>query len=127
MGLWSLARMSNVLDEQKQQEVLGLGRVGWTVRRIAKATGVDRATVRSYLRAAGMPIRGRGRPSEGPAKPAITPGVSTDSPAHPATTGKVSTDLRPPSPGRAPSASACEIYREVITDALRHGRNAMAI
>jgi transposase len=115
------------LDEQKQQEVLGLGRVGWTVRRIAKATGVDRATVRSYLRAAGIPIRGRGRPSEGPAKPAITPGVSTDSPSHPATTGKVSTDLRPPSPGRAPSASACEIYREVITDALTHGRNAMAI
>ena len=31
------------------------------------------------------------------------------------------------SPTRAPSASACEIYREVITDALGRGRNAMAI
>ena len=30
-------------------------------------------------------------------------------------------------PGRAPSASACELYRELITDALARGRNAMAI
>ena len=28
---------------------------------------------------------------------------------------------------RAPTASACEPYRELITQALRHGRNAMAI
>jgi hypothetical protein len=54
--------MSNVLDHQKQQQVLGLGRLGWPVRRIAEATGVDRATARSYLLAAGIPVRGRGRP-----------------------------------------------------------------
>ena len=30
-------------------------------------------------------------------------------------------------PGRAPSASACEPYREVIEDAVKRGRNAMAI
>ena len=119
--------MSNVLDEQKQQQILGLGRVGWTVRRIAKATGVDRATVRGYLRAAGIPVRGRGRPGEGVAKPAITPEVSTDSrPSNPAISSGVSTDLSP-TPTRAPTASACEIYREVITEALGRGRNAMAI
>ena len=70
--------MSYVLDEQKQQQILGLGRVGWPVRRIAAATGVDRATVRGYLRAAGIPIRRRGRPGEGAAKPAISGEVSTD-------------------------------------------------
>lgn len=120
--------MSNVLDEQKQQQIRGLGLVGWTVRRIARTTGVDRVTVRSYLRAAGIPIRGRGRPGEGEAKPAITTGVSTDSgPANPTISPEVSTDPARPAPTRAPSASACEIYREVITDALGRGRNAMAI
>jgi hypothetical protein len=40
----------------------------------------------------------------------------------------VSTDsLRPPPPGRAPSASACEPYREIIADAFACGRNAVAI
>ena len=40
----------------------------------------------------------------------------------------MSTDSAPvPRPGRAPSASACEPYRELIVDALRRGRNAMAI
>jgi transposase len=55
--------------------------------------------------------------------------VSTDSEgSKPATTGEVSTDrggaVRP---GRAPSASACEPYRELIAEALVRGRNAMAI
>jgi transposase len=40
----------------------------------------------------------------------------------------VSTDLaEAPRPGRAPSASACEPYRELIERALERGRNAMAI
>ena len=39
----------------------------------------------------------------------------------------MSTDPTGTPPTRAPGASACEIYREVITDALAHGRNAMAI
>src|SRR6202171_4056859 len=33
----------------------------------------------------------------------------------------------PPPPGRAPSASACEPYREIIAEALARGRNAVAI
>jgi hypothetical protein len=32
-----------------------------------------------------------------------------------------------PQPGRSPSASACEPYREVIELGLSRGRNAMAI
>src|SRR5712692_3498857 len=121
--------MSNVLDNEKQQQVLALGRLGWTLRRIEAVTGVRRETASGYLRAAGISVRGRGRPGEGVPKPAITTEVSTDSgPSQPAITGTVSTDPGPPSPaGRAPSASACEPYREVISEALARGRNAMAI
>ncbi len=119
-------RMGNVLDEQKQHDVIALGRLGWTLSRIAAATDVHRVTVGEYLRTAGIPVRGRGRPREGTAKPTISPPeVSTDLGAKPAIApSEVSTDA---APARAPSASACEIYREVITEALARGRNAMAI
>src|SRR5882724_13495429 len=81
--------MSNVLDQQKQQQVLGLGRLGWPVQRIAEATGVDRATARGYLLAAGIPVRARGRPGERAAKLAISIAVSTDSTlANPASGGR---------------------------------------
>jgi len=62
-------------------------------------------------------------------KPAISEEVSTDSgPPHPATRAEVSTDPAAiPRPSRAPSASACEPYRELIVEALGRGRNAMAI
>jgi hypothetical protein len=68
----------------------------------------------------------------GSAKPATSAAVSTDSgAAKPATSAGVSTDsgavLVTPQPGRAPSASACEPYREVIEEAAARGRNAMAI
>jgi hypothetical protein len=120
--------MSNVLDHQKQQQVLGLGRLGWAVRRIAKATGVDRAAARGYLLAAGIPVRGRGRPGERAAKAAISVEVSTDcTQAKPAVAGTVFPDAVSSAPARAPSASACEPYRELIAEALGHGRNAMAI
>jgi transposase len=121
--MWSLAGMSNVLGHEKQQEVLVLGRLGWSLRRIEATTGVRRETISGYLRAAGIPVRGRGRPREGPAKPAISESVSTDA-ANPATTDAATTD---PPPGRAPTASACEPYRELIEAAVGRGRNAMAI
>jgi transposase len=122
--------MSNVLDQSKQQQILALGRLGWSLRRIEQALSVRRETVSGYLKAAGIPVHGRGRHSEAKAKPAIAePQVSTDSgPAHPAARAEGSTDLAPvPQPGRAPSASACEPYRELIERALARGRNAMAI
>jgi transposase len=136
--------MSNVLGDQRQQQVLALGRLGWSLRRIEASTGVRRETASEYLKAAGIPVRGRGgRPQVWPPKPATTPEVSTDSASKPAISGEVSTDSdRPkpatrgevstdsgaiPRPGRAPSASACEPYRELIGEALGRGRNAMAI
>jgi serine phosphatase RsbU (regulator of sigma subunit) len=140
----SLAAMSNVLGDTKQQQVLALGRLGWSLRRIEEATAVRRETASAYLKAAMIPVRERGgRPRVWPpkrattrevstdpgSKPATTPGVSTDSgSSKPAISGGVSTDsTRPSSPGRAPSASACEPYRELIAQALGRGRNAMAI
>jgi transposase len=62
--------------------------------------------------------------------PAISAGVSTDSePADAALSGEVSTDPErtDPKPTRAPSASACEAYREEVVHALGLGRNAKAI
>jgi transposase len=137
--------MSNVLSEDKKHQVIALGRLGWSLRRIEETTGVRRETASEYLKAAGVPVRGRGgRPRVWPPNPATTPEVSTDSGgANPAISGEVSTDSGQPKPatraevstdltavprpGRAPSASACEPYRELIERALERGRNAMAI
>ena len=139
--------MSNVLGDEKKQSVLTLGRLGWSLRRIEESTGIRRETASAYLKAAGIAVRGRGgRPGTWPPKPATTPGVSTDPQAKPATTegvstdpggpkpaisGQVSTDSGPspwpPPPGRAPRASACEPFRELIAEALSRGRNAKAI
>jgi transposase len=112
------------LDDHEQARICALGRLGWTLLRIQQATGVRRETVSGYLKAAGIPVRRRGRPSEGKSKPAITGAVSTDSPPKPAISPEVSTDSPP---ARAPSASACAPYRELILEALARGRNAVAI
>jgi len=121
--------MCNVLSDDKKHQVVALGRLGWSLRRIEDATEVRRETASAYLKAAGIPVRNRGgRPRDWPPKPATTLEVSTDpDAAKPATTAQVSTDLTAATPGRAPSASACEPYRELIDEALRRGRNAMAI
>jgi transposase len=119
--------MSNVLDQTTRQQILALGRLGWTLKRIEQTTGIRRETISGYFKAAGIPVRGRGRPSETKSKAAINRRrVSTDSAN--ASTEAICTDGVPmPRPGRAPSASACEPYRTLIAEALGRGRNAMAI
>jgi hypothetical protein len=52
--------MANVLSEEKRQQVLGLGRLGWPLRRIEEATGIRRETASRYLKAAGISIRSPG-------------------------------------------------------------------
>ena len=111
--------MSNVLSEEKKQQVIALGRLGWSLRRIQRATRIRRETAAAYLKTAGIPVRAPGGWGRGPAKPAIK--VSTDPEAG---NRPVEAD---PRPGRSPSASACEPYREIIEGALSKGRNAMAI
>jgi len=121
--------MSNALDHEEQQPVCAFGRLEWTLVRIQTATGFRRETISRYLKAAGMPVRGPGRPGEARANPASSSRVSTDPPANPALAPwGVSTEwARASLPERAPSASACELYRTLIEEALGRGRNAMAI
>jgi len=131
--------VSNVLNEEKKQQAVALGRLGWSLRRIQKAIGVRRETVSAYLKAAGVAMRAP-RGQFIPAKPASREdGVITDPTcAKPASPSEVITDsggesatlaeAKPdPRPGRSPSASACGPYRDVIELGLSRGRNAMAI
>jgi hypothetical protein len=85
------------LNEAKKQQVIARGRLGWSLRRIQKNTGVRRETAAAYLREAGVALRppgawGRTSPSK-PANEAAT----DPAPAKPA--NEVATDLTPPEPG----------------------------
>src|SRR5512145_31151 len=114
--------MSNVLGDDKRHQVVALGRLGWSLRRIEDATGVRRETSSGYLKAAGIVVAGRGRRSESKSKAAISQGVvSTDLVAKPAitTTGVSTGSDVVTTPTRAPSASACAPYRELILEWLQ--------
>ena len=121
--------MSNVLNEEKKQQVIALGRLGWSLRRIERAAHIRRETIGAYLRAAGIPVRPAGGWGRTPPKPANE--VITDPPAKPA--NEVITDSGadasahglPPSPSRSASASAP--FHDAIELGLSRGRNAMAI
>ena len=135
--------MANVLSDEKKQQVLALGRLGWPLRRIEEATGVRRETSSGYLKAAGIAVRSERARRLG-AKPASDP--STDSPpagavvrdvppeaapAKPASDPSTDSGLDlPPWPERgtvSPRASACEPHRELIARWVGVGRNAKAI
>ena len=109
----------NVLSEEKKQQVLALGRLGWSLRRIERAVHLRRETAATYLKAAGIPVRPPGGWGRGHPKPAIE--VSTD-PGH--ENGPADQTQTPAS---TPSESACEPYREFIEAELAKGRNAMDI
>jgi len=104
--------MANVLDREKQQQILALGRLGWSLRQIEEATGVRRETASRYLKAAGVAVRRPGRWGHRDPKAAIE-----------VITGSVAL----PRPGRSPAASACEPYRELIERGVEQGRDAMSI
>ena len=132
---------------KKKQQVLALGRLGWSLRRIQQAIGVRRETASLYLKAAQIPVRPPGAsgpyfPSKpaskvitdsGESKPASE--VLTDSDRPDATReGSIASPPSPepaeiawPPPRRCPTASACEPYRELIELGLARGRNAIAI
>jgi hypothetical protein len=131
--------MSNVLSEQEKQQVIALGRLGWSLRRIQQETGVRRETASTYLKAAGIPVQPPGRRAG--AKPAIALGpVTTDSePAKAAisidsvTTDSgiakpaiaVTTDPEPATP--TPSASVCEPFRTAIEHGLRQRKTKFVV
>jgi transposase len=112
--------VSNVLSEEKKKQVIALGQLGWSLRRIEKATAIRRETAAVYLKAAGIPLRPPG-------------GWGKKAPAKPA--NEVTTDFRPsaeekpatPEATSATTTSVSEPYRELIALGLGRGRNAMAI
>ena len=131
--------MSNVLSEEKKQQVISLGKLGWTLRRIEQATGVRRETAGAYLKAAGIAVRPPGAwGRRAPAKPAneVTPdsgaevfaqgGLATARPANEVTPdlgALISPKQGPPASHADRPASACEGYRELIEQGLGRGRN----
>ena len=139
--------MGNVLSKEKREQVVALGRLGWSLRRIEETTGVRRETASDYLRAAGIPLRSPGGwGHRGPSKPAVevttdsdqetTPkpaiGVSADSgtadskPAIEVITGFLLEKTSSAQDAES-SLSTCEPYRELIELELGRGRNAMGI
>jgi len=133
--------MSNVLSDDKRQQIIALGRLGWSLRRIEQAIGVRRETASAYLKAAGIRVRQPGNRGRA-AKPAIEvftdsdPGKPPDNKAEVAKPAiEVFTDSGLPKPATIPCAntakaltlSSCEPYRELIEQGWQRGRNAMAI
>jgi hypothetical protein len=137
--------MGNVLERTKQEQVIALGRLGWSLRKIEAATGVRRETAGGYLRSAGIAIRtpgswGRKAPE---AAPSVTTGSDSSKPANEVITGfspsrqgedpkpanEVITgflpDARLPEQGGKRPCGASEAYRELIELELSRGRNAM--
>ena len=140
--------MGNVLSKEKREQVIALGRLGWSLRRIEQATGVRRETAGDYLRSSGIVVRSPG--SWGPKslpKPAtlVITGSDGSKPAIEVITGpsgpqpvanskaatSVITGFLPSEAtlalGVQRTASSSEPYREMIERELSRGRNAMGI
>ena len=116
------------MDKTKQEQVIALGRLGWSLRRIEQATGVRRETAGGYLRSAGVALRapgGWGCNSPEPANLVIT-GSDDSKPAIEVTTGFLQPAM-PPETEVKRTASGSEPYRELIELELMRGRNAVGI
>ena len=121
--------MSNALSEEKKQQVIALGKLGWSLRKIERETGVRRETAGAYLKAVGIEVRiPRAWGRRAPAKPAIE--VTTDpvdsKPANEVTPDFVGPFSQIPS-SPAGRVSACKPYQDLIEEKLSRGRNAKAI
>ncbi len=108
--------MANVLSEEKKQQVLSLGRLGWSLRKIQQATRIRRETASQYLKAAGIAVRppgGWGRRAAKPANEVITD-FGARKPAIPVTTDPNPNPENPSTKGKANPTS--KPANEVITD-----------
>jgi hypothetical protein len=104
--------VSNVLNEQIKQQIIALGRLGWSLRRIQKSTGVRRETAATYLGEAGVAVRapgqwGRGSPVADPPSATATDAGSGPAGAKPAIA--VTTDF---GVELATPAGTCEVDRD---------------
>ena len=127
--------MGNVLSNDKRDQVIALGRLGWSLRRIELATGVRRETAGDYLRLVGIALRAPGgwghHPPAKPAIEVITGSVDSSAAADPKPAIEVITGFLPsgavPAQDGPRTVSASEPYRELIALELERGRNAMGI
>ena len=103
--------MSDVQDDDTQQDIRALGRLGWTLSGIQEATGSRRETISGYLKSAGIAVRPR--PSGHETKTAISVEVSTR--VGPADTGDQTCRVAHRfCPGRTPGPRAqCEACEAV--------------
>ena len=146
--------MGNVLSKEKREQVVALGRLGWSLRRIEQATGVRRETAGDYLRSSGIVVRSPGSWGEKSLAKAATLVTTGSDGAEPGNDTKAAIEVTIGSGGPEaansskaatsvitgflPSgadlaqnvqrtASSSEPYRELIELELTRGRNAMGI
>jgi len=109
--------MANVLSDDKKQQVLALGRLGWSLRRIEQATGVRRETASIYLKIAGIAVRPAGRWGRQPAHPGAAKRVPEAGVVPSSDAGRGADPGRPkpatPPPSHSPSSKPA---KEVTTD-----------
>jgi len=114
-GLPSI-NVSNILSEEKKQQIISLGKLGLSLRRIERTVDIRRETAAGYLKAAGIAIRppgGWGRRTK-PANEVITD--------FGAASAKQKVVPAEPRPGRSPPESTSQAYRELIVRDPQSGR-----
>ena len=123
--------MANVLKVQEQDSITQLAAAGWPIRRIARQLGLDRKTVRRYLRGAGA----KAAPTEASKSPTIsTPGsaepAESKSPISTAGSEGIA-EVVPEQKTRgvrgAGRPGQCEVHSEYITQRLESGLSAQRI
>jgi len=114
--------MSNELSDTEQKSILGLLRMGWSVRRIARETGHSREAISRYRTKVGLPTS---NPASSPQVPAD---LSVPESSKPAGEPEVPTDSRTQEQAtKIAGRSVCEPHRAFIADERSKGRNATAI
>jgi transposase len=111
--------MANVLKVNEQNTIQQLSAQGWSLRRIARETRIDRKTVRRYLEAAAKSptISTPGSPELGESKSPISP------PGEPTGADRVTTALA----AEVGRPSFCDPHRERINAKLEAGLSAQRI
>ena len=109
--------MANVLSDEKKQQVLALGRLGWSLRRIEQATGVRRETASIYLKTAGIAVRPAGGWGRQPALPGVAKRISEAGAVPSTDAGKGADPGRPkPATSQPSNSPSSKPAKEVTTD-----------
>ncbi|WP_426730673.1 IS21 family transposase [Myxococcus faecalis] len=124
--------MGNVLSDEKQQQVIALGRLGWSLRRIEEATGVRRETASGYLKAAGVGVRpprrwGKTKPANEGTTEVRPASEEPSAGAKPANEGTTDAAPRSRAAVRHLRASIVAPYVDLVQQRLEVGRNARAV